>query len=190
MSKTTYLDVVANAFGEAKAWKFACLALGAVCAGLTFGLVYQARNSPVVLVPFNFATMDGKQTVSPNGNFADASPDYLAQIALGDLALVLNWTPDDVLVQYQRFLNRMTPDLYAEQNVSMLAEANDYRTTGTTQSFYPTGARATSKNEVIVDGTLVRWTGEKESLRMKATYTISYTPFKGFLHVSGLRIQK
>lgn len=189
--KKNYLDVVANAFQEAKAWKFASLVLSLVCGGLAFGLVYESRNAPVVLVPYNFASDKGTITVKPNGVAGETSPEYLAQTALGDLSTVLNWTPEDVEIQHQRFLNRMTPELYAEQNVKLMQEATDFKTNTTTESFYPVGTRVDGPhNQVIVDGTLVRWTGEKETLRLKVTYTITYAPYKGYLHVAGLQIKK
>ena len=189
--KKTYLDVVANAFQEAKAWKFTSLTLGLVAGALAFGLIYESRNAPVILVPYNLATEQGPLKIKPNGKAGQTSPDYLIQIGLGDLATVLNWTPENVEIQHQRFLNRMTPELYAEQNVKLLGDAADFKNSSVTESFYPMGSRVdAAHNQVIVDGTLVRWTGEKETLRLKVTYTITYAPHNGYLHVSGLRIQK
>jgi len=189
MSKN-YLDVVANAFQEVRAWKYACLILGIVCFGLCYFLVSAAKNAPMVLIPYDFAVADGPQKIKPGGNDGMGSPDYLSQIALGDLATVLNWTPLSVEVQHQRFLNRMTPNLYAEQNVTLLAQAADFRNNSTTESFYPSGSKADAKGmQTVVDGTLVRWTGEKETLRLKVSYTITYAQYKGYLHVSGLQIK-
>ena len=187
--KKNYLDSVANAHDEVKAWKLASLTLGAVCAALTIGIVIQARNAPVILVPPNFAQADGPEKVKPNGNFAKESPDFLVTTALGDLATILNWTPEDADIQTRRFLNRMTPDLYAEQNAKLLGAAAQYKTDATTQSFYPTNSKVSSDGNVEISGTLVRWTGEKEVFRTPVTYTISYTTYKGYLHVSALRIK-
>lgn len=186
-----YLDAVANAFQEAKAWKFACLALGLACSGLAYGIIYQSRNTPVVLVPYNFASAEGPQKVQPTGKGEQTDDAYMVQTALGDLATVLNWTPESVEIQHQRFLNRMTPELYAEQNVKLLTDAGDFKAAATTESFYPVGSRVDRvSHQVAVDGTLVRWTGEKETLRMKVTYKLTYAPYKGYLHVAGLRIEK
>jgi len=187
--KNNYLDSVANAHDEVKAWKLASCALGVVAIALTIGIVIQARNAPVILVPAAFAQMDGLQTVKPNGNFAKENPDFLVTTALGDLATVLNWTPEDVEIQTKRFLNRMTADLYAEQNSKLLGAAADYKSASYTQSFYPSESKVSSDGSVAISGTLVRWTGEKEIFRTPVKYVISYASYKGYLHVSALRIQ-
>jgi hypothetical protein len=190
MSKQTYLDNVANAFKEVRAWKSACLALGAVCGVLAFGLIYQARNAPVILVPYGFATDNQKLQINPNGKAGEVAPDYLANIALADLATILNWTPETVELQHLRFLNRATPQLYAEENVALKAKAAEFKERNTTESFYPSGSRVdATTNTVFVDGSLVIWEGEKQTLNKKLTYQISYDTYKGFLHVSSLKIQ-
>lgn len=191
MSSVKYTDAVANAFSEAKAWRAASVLLGMVVGILAIALVMQSRATPLTLVPMEFATSSGNITIEPTKDYSASSPDYLAQIALGDLALVLNWTPENVEVQHQRFLNRMTPGLYAEQNIEMMGEAGNFKRTSTTQSFYPGTTRVGSKgSQVVIEGTLVRWTGEKESIRVKAIYTISYAKFRGYAHVASLKIQK
>ena len=186
-----YTDAVSNAFSEAKAWRAATVLLGLVVGTLSIALVMQSRAAPMILVPANFASVDGPIKIQPTNEYGETSPDFLAQIALGDLALILNWTPDNVAVQHQRFLNRMTPELYAEQNVAMMTQASEFKSNSTTQSFYPTTTRVGAKGSVVVvDGTLVRWTGEKESIRARVVYTISYAKFKGYAHVASLKIQK
>ena len=190
MSKQTYLDNMANAFKEVRAWKSACLALGAVCCVLGFGLIYEERNAPMILVPYDLATASGNLKINPNGKAGEVSPDYLATIALADLATVLDWTPETVEMQTQRFLNRLTPSLYGDQNVDLMAKAGEFKSNSTTESFYPSGTRVdASQNQVIVDGTLVRWEGEKQALNKKLTYRISYDTYKGYLHVSRLKIE-
>jgi len=191
MSSYKYTDAVANAFSEAKAWRAASVLLGLVVGILAIALVMQSRATPLTLVPANFASSSGPITVQPTKDFSESSPDYLAQIALGDLALVLNWTPENVEVQHQRFLNRMTPELYAEQNVAMMTQAVEFKRNSTTQSFYPSITKVSSTgSQVVVQGTLVRWTGEKESIRVKVVYTINYAKSRGYAHVASLKIQK
>lgn len=189
--KQNYLDAVANAFHEAKAWKYACFVLTGVCAALTIGLVYEAGNTPTVLVPADFANSSGPIKIVAKNGSSKTDGEYLSQLAMGDLATVLNWTPLTVLTQHQRFLNRMTPELYAAQNIKMMNEADGYKSSSVTESFYPTESKVdVLHNQANVSGTLVRWTGEKETLRVNATYQITYAKYKGFLHVSGLQIQK
>lgn len=194
MSSVKYSDAVANAFSEAKAWRAASLLLGLVVGILAIALVMQSRATPLTLVPMDFATSKGNVTIQPTKDFSQSSPDYIAQLALGDLALVLNWTPENVQVQHQRFLNRMTPELYAEQNVTLTTQAAEFRANSTSQSFYPNTTKVGNgeggSSKVVVDGTLVRWTGEKESIRVKVTYNITYAKSRGYAHVASLKIQK
>lgn len=186
-----YTDAVSNAFSEAKAWRLASILLGLVVGVLSIALVMQSQATPMILVPANFASSDGPIKIQPTKDYSESSPDYLAQTALGDLALVLNFTPEDVEVQTQRFLNRMTPELYADQNVTMVTQALEFKSNSTTQSFYPSTTKVGSKGStVVVDGTLVRWTGEKESIRAKVVYTVTYAKTKGYAHVASLKLQK
>lgn len=182
-----YTDILANAFSEARAWKLTTVALAGLCVVLVLGLIAQARNTPAILVPYQFATNQGPMKVSQTGDFASSSPEYLSQVALGDLALILNWQPDDVALQYSRFLNRTTSDLYAKENVNLLGEAKQHRANGESQSFFPETAQVDPKhNQVIVDGFLVRWTGDKEVLRTKQRFTVSYQTQKGSLYVASV----
>lgn len=183
-----YTDILANAFSEARAWKMTTLAVSCLCALLAFTLVWQARNTPTVLVPANFAELNGKVSVHP-ADFAGTSPDYLAQIALGDIALILTWQPANVEMQYQRFLNRTTSELYSRENVRLLADARDLRSAGTSQAFYPEAVQVDLKgNRVVVDGFLVRWEGSKESVRNKTRVIVTYRNQKGFPHVANLEL--
>jgi type IV conjugative transfer system protein TraE len=191
MPTVKYTDAVANAFSEAKAWRAACLVVGLVAGVLAIALAIQSNSTPVTLVPANFAASTGKVTINPKKGFGSVSPDYVSQMALGDLGLVLNWTPQTVRIQYQRFLNRMTPELYAEQNIKLLTQAGEFESNSTTQSFYPDVTKVSvDGNTVVANGTLVRWTGEKESIRVKATYTITYAKSEGYAHVASLKIQQ
>jgi type IV conjugative transfer system protein TraE len=191
MSKTRYTDIIANAFSEVRAWKLTTIALACLCAVMAFALIYQTRSTPVILVPYGMATETGKLTVSPAGNFAGTTPQYLSQVALGDLALILNWQPDNVALQYQRFLNRTTSELFARENVRLLEEAKDHQNSSTSQSFYPERVEVDLKNgKVVVNGYLIRWSGEKEVIRTRTVFTVTYRMQQGFLHVANLEMQK
>lgn len=185
-----YTDLVANAFSEARAWKFATATLAAVCGMLAFGLIYESRNNPVILIPQNFAAENGVMKIQP-GQFADTSVDYLGQVALGDVALILNWRPETVVTQYQRFLNRATNDLYAKEQVRLTAEAAEHKSTATSQSFYPDSARVNpSRSSVEVEGTLIRWMNDKETVRSRIKIVVTYKIYKGYYHVADIELQK
>jgi len=188
--KARYTDILVNAFSEVRAWKATTLCVTGLCAMLALALIWQTQNTPTILIPAGFAETTGKVSVHPK-DFRNTSPDYLAQTALGDLALILTWHPDNVVMQYQRFLNRTTSALYADQNVSLLAEAEKHRQTGVSQSFYPEEVKVDLKAaRVVVDGFLVRWEGSKEVLRRKSRFSVTYVNHKGFLHVANLELVK
>lgn len=155
------------------------------------GLLYQSNKVHTVLLPYDTATASGNIKLDlAASNYGEANPEYVANLALGDVGLLLNWTPETVIVQHQRFLNRITPALYAEQNVQLLQQAETFRVDGTTQSFFPEQTKIAEGSRVRVSGTLVRWVGEKETLRMQVAYVVTYSKFRGFMHVSALSIEK
>lgn len=191
MSEQTphYLGVTANAARATQAWKYAAFVLGAVVMFLTFVLLQQVRNTPVVLVPFELATSKGNMTVSVNGELRGTSSEYMANLGLSDLTLILNFIPDNVISQHQRFLNRLTTELFGQQRESLLAQAEDYKRRGITQSFYTSGVKVSQDStKVEISGTQVRWVGGKD-IRTGVTYVLTYASFKGFMHVSDLRQQ-
>lgn len=187
-SPPQYLDVIANAFSAVKAWRAAALALAGVVAFLAWALTYQARNSPVVLIPFELATSGTKMQVAVNGELRGTSQEYLANAAMSDLSLILNFTPDNVVSQHQRFLNRVTEELYATQRGPLLAQAQEYKRRAMTQSFYPSDVKVSaSGTKAEVRGTQIRWMSGKETLRTPVTYIVTYKSYKGYLHIADLR---
>lgn len=188
MKSEKHIDLASNAFRAVQAWKFATFALAAVTAVLATALVYQARNLPMVLVPHDLATFDKSMKVPLNGQLRGTSHEYLSNVALGDLSLILNFTPDDVVMQHRRFLNRLTEELHGQQREVLLAQAEDFRKRAVTQSFFPLNVKVSSDfKRVEISGTQLRWVGGKESVRAAVKYTITYRMFKGYLHVADLR---
>lgn len=186
-NKAPYLDVLANAFKTVNAWRNATFFLGAVVVILAYALVYSARNTPVVLVPYDLATSSERVTVTTNGEIRGTSNEYVANVALGDLSLILNYTPENVVTQHKRFLNRLTEDLYAEQKENLLGLADDLKRKDITQSFFPSEVKVSPEgNKVVVSGTQVRFLAGKELQRVKLTYVIAYKVYKGFMHVADL----
>ena len=183
-----YLDVVANAFSTAQAWRMSAMVLAGVVAFLAYALVYQARNTPVILIPHDLATSSKTMEVSTNGEIRGTSFEYMANTGLSDLTLILNFTPDNVVSQHQRFLNRVTEDLYGLQREPLLAQAADFKRKAMTQSFYPDDIKVSGDStRVEISGTQIRWMGGKETLRSKISYVLTYKVFKGYMHVADLR---
>lgn len=187
-SNKQYLDVVSNAFKAMQAWKFATFALGLVVVALSGALIHQQRNTPIILVPHEMASSGGRVTVMTNGEIRGTSQEYLANTALSDLTLILNFTPDNVVTQTSRFLNRVTDDLYGRQRDTLLAQASEFKSRSVTQTFFPSDIRVSdSGNRVVVEGSQVRWVGSRETIRTKISYVITYKVYKGYLHVADLR---
>ncbi len=190
MKAPKFTEILANAFAEVRAWKLTSLVLAGLCVVLTISLIYESHSMDVVLVPANIAEAQGPIKVAPGGAFTNTSPDYLGQVALGDLGLILDWTPDDVDTQFQRFLNRCTSSLYARESVRLITEARHHRAAGESQSFYPDTTQVNMKTgQVIVDGYLVRWIGDQQTVRVRQRFTVTYRIQNGYLHVADVQIK-
>lgn len=186
-----YLDVMANAFKAKEAWRMTTFIVSGLLVMMTFAYVNQSRNTPVVLVPMDVATASGQMTVTTNGVINGTSQEYAANIAMGDLSLILNFTPETVQTQYKRFLNRLTDSLYGSQKEALLGQADQLRRDGITQSFFPVEVNvSTASDRVEITGTQLRYRAGTELQRDRITYSISYKVYKGYMHVSDLQQKK
>jgi len=189
VGKGRYLNTLSNAFSEARAWKLTTFVVSAFAALLLISLMWVASHTPVVLVPQGFAESHGKVTVSQASG--GTSPQYLSQIALGDLGLALNWEPNDVIQQYQRFLNRLTISDYASENIPLMSQAKADQANDTTESFFPDRVFVNvEKKTVKVYGTLNRWDGSNLVLHENVEYLVKYANEDGYLHVASLTIKQ
>ncbi len=179
-----YPDLVVNAFKSVQAWKTVSLVLAACLAIQTYTVVYLAGHQKVLLMPQNLASLSAPVPLNLGLPYA---PDYLTQVAKGDISALLNWTPDNVDTQYGLFLSRMTPELSAAQREKLLAEQLRFQQDGITQSFYVTRSYVSGR-EVYLYGVLVRSVSGKEVFRGPAAYAVSYTDQgNGMLLVDGVR---
>lgn len=184
----TYLEVIHNLFAAKQAWKFAAFVLAGISAFLAYSLVYQARNTPVVLVPHSLIANTDRVKVATSGDIRGTSAEYMANLAMSDLSLILNFTPDNVQSQHLRFLNRVTEELYGNQKDTLTAAANDLKRRGITQSFFPSNVKVSGDStRVEVAGTQIRWSGSTEIMRTNMTYIITYKVYKEFMQISDLR---
>lgn len=183
-----YLEVVANAFKTAQAWRSASFLLAALVVVLLYANVSQSRSTSTVLVPYEVALAGQPMKVNTSGEIRGTNHEYIANVAMADLGLILNFTPDNVITQHQRFLNRLTEHLHGEQRENLLAQAEDYKRRSVTQAFFPLEVRVMGDgSRAEVTGTQIRYLGGKETLRNRVTYVISYKVHKGYMHVSDLR---
>lgn len=188
LKRNTYVDLVHNLADAVKAWKVVTILLAALTVCAILGMAWLATHQTVVLVPQDVAFAPKKITVQTTAGFTDS---YLGYLAQADVALALDWTPDDVSAQYTRFLDRTTPEFYASQQVGMLASALDHAKAAEVQSFYPSKTKLVGKNAVSVQGTLVRWIGDKQVFHQPVVYTVTYVPGPGGLpYVSSLNTDR
>lgn len=182
-----YLQVVANAFQAKNAWRAACFAVSAVALVLAYALTQSVRNTPIALITHEMASTTGRMTVTTAGELRGTSNEYLANVAMADLGLILNFTPDNVVTQHKRFLNRVTESLYSSSGTQLLAQADLLKSDGITQSFHPSDVDVSSKGDkVFVKGTQIRYRGTNELQRATLEYVITYKRYRGFLHVADL----
>lgn len=184
MKKQSYPDLVINAFQSVQAWKsLALLLMGMLLMAIT-AIIYQANNQKVLLIPQNLAaTAKGPFTLNLGDPF---SPDYLTSIAKGDVYPLLNWTGENIDIQYGAFLSRLSPAVHAAQKEILLTEAKKLVEDGVSQSFYITRSYVKG-SEVSLHGILVRTVAGKEVFRGKAVYALDYIDANGQLLVNGVR---
>jgi hypothetical protein len=182
-----YIELIAEAFSEKKAWRNGFVVMFMLALGLATALVYQSTHMPHTLVPYSFALQKGPVKVQP-GVLQDSN--YLAGLARDDVSLALNWTSETVGVQYGRFLNRMSPQMYSAMLVKLTEEAKTYSSGSITQAFFPktTQIITAEANGVRITGVLVRWDGAKEIYRQTVVYEIGYEDASGLLSISRINL--
>lgn len=187
-SKNPFVDPVANSQRAVKAWKTTSLVLAGLCAFLVYSIVDLAKNTPTALVPYGFATSTETAKVAAGSDLSGTSSDYVATLAIADLNLILNFTPDDVDVQVNRFLKRLTPELRGTQEGTLYTMASDAKATGLSQAYYPLETKISKdKTTVEVTGTQIGYSGGKEVSHNVVHYIIKYKTYKGYFHVADLR---
>lgn len=182
--KSSYPDVIVNAFKSVQAWKSLSMVLIGILIFETIALLWLASHQTALLIPQHLPRDKGAIKVDLGSPY---SPDYVTAVAKGDAYSLLNWTPDSIEQQYGMFMSRLTPALYDAQRQVLLNESKMHREEGLTQSFYVTRSFV-ADNEVTLHGILVRATGGREIFRGSAVYTLTYTDTGGgVLYVSGVR---
>jgi hypothetical protein len=182
--KSSYPDVIVNAFKSVQAWKYLSMVLIGILIFETLTLCWVASHQTALLIPQQLPHDKGPIKVDLGSPF---TPDYLTAVAKGDAYSLLNWTPDSIDAQYGLFISRLTPALYDSQREQLLAESKAHSDEGLTQSFYVTRSFV-KDNEVTLRGILVRATGGREIYRGPAAYALTYSDSGGgVLMVSGVR---
>lgn len=170
-----YFNALRNQLNIARGWMFTTLIMTVFCAYLLMKLTAATLQTPVRLVPQNFDSMNGYVEVSQK-DFSDL--EYITAIAVADLQYFTDWTPRTVKSQHSRFVNRMTPSLYAKEGVNLLINAEAHAKSERTQAFFINDVQA-RKNEVSILGTLEVWQGQERVSNARMTYTLKYTSISG-----------
>lgn len=181
--KSSYPDVILNAFKSVQAWKSLSLVLMGILIFETVALGWMSSQRTVILIPQSLSNAKAPVTLSLGEPF---SPDYLTGVAKGDLYALLNWTPDSIDQQYGLFVARLAPALLDSQREVLLNEAKQHREEGLTQSFYVTRSFVKGAS-VALHGILVRSAGGREVFRGPAAYELTYlNAGNGLLLVAGV----
>lgn len=184
MSAPKYTDALRNSALATAGWRWTAILSTAVTIAMAMGMVMLAANQSVVIIPHSAATLKGPVTVYPGNHNQGA--EYLGALARDDVGLALTWTPQTVGTQYSMFMNRMTPSLYAAQNVKLIADAEDMVKQHTSQVFFPAKIEIAGENKVQLTGILARWEGEKQTYRKDVSYVVAYENYNGFFHVNSI----
>lgn len=191
--QTKYGSKIANLSLELNAWRMTSLILMASSFILAYSLMQVSSHTTTIIIPHQVLAA-GKQFKIKDNGFED--PEYLGNLALADIQLLLNWTSENVQKQYGMFLNRATTELYGKENVRLLNEAKENSSNAVTQAFYPlsikqnNNASAKYAGVAAVSGILVRYEGEKQVLRTKVSYILRYKDVAGLLKVDSVEFKE
>ena len=181
------LDSLIVASREKRAWQLAALLFAGISIVFAYFLINKHTDIPIAIVPHTVESSSGRITVKSSGV---QDYDYISNLAVADIKLLTDWQPATIDTQYNRFLNRLTPEYFANQNVELIKQAKKYKGTTATQVFYPHKSYLEGDNVVGVKGNLVRWEGEKEVFRNPIEFKIYYEYVGGKLYVANVETTK
>lgn len=176
----TYLSTVYALSKSSRAWRFACIILSVAVVGLLWQYAAALRTMPVRLIPYDYAVNKDISEVTELGR---SSASYLSRIAVADVSLINNWTSDTIKVQYRRFLNRCTPELYASQQVQLITKADEYSRGIRTRAFFVRDTKVIQGHIVEVTGRLKRYEGQVEVEDRMVRYRVRYRMVSGIPYI-------
>lgn len=181
-----YLEALVNLSRERNAWKHIAYLLGSVCVFLSVSMVWLRADAPAYIVPYELALAGEEVSVAPRSVI---DPKYLTYLAEADIQLLTNWTPETIGLQYQRFLNRATRELRAQQEIELIKEATKLTKGIAIQSFYIKKTEVLDQTTVRLTGELVRWEGEKLAFRTPIKYLVEYAIENGYAEVNTVTVE-
>lgn len=166
-----------------RAWMFAAIGFALLAGYLAHELSTVSGRVNSILLPYNVATSRGPISVTNANNARNAS--YLTMIALSDVSVLTNWTPDTVKSQTARLVARLAPAYRAHQEHGLLAQAEKNTAKQITQTFYVTGTTVKGST-VSVIGTLERWKKGQPQTSANLTWKIRYQYVSGVPMITSL----
>lgn len=160
-----------SAINTGRAWRVAAVVFGVVSIGLTMSLFRQASNHQTILIPYGL--ISANKSVSVTGK-TELDGEYLSLIARADLSSLLDWQPASVNRQTHQFLTRLSPEAYAQFNISLTNDAAKYAAGNVSEAFFPQTIEFFPPHKVVVSGLLKRWSGDEQTLKSSVTYTLDY----------------
>lgn len=164
------MDALRNQAKSSRAWMSVTLFLMGLIVFLVLALAAQSVNTPVRLIPQQYDAATGPIEIASK---LSGSEDYLTQVAIADVQNYTTWTPKTAPSQMARFVNRMTPKLYASQGAALMERAANLGGSEQSQSFFIDRTSVGGTN-VIVEGTLTIWQGKEQVSNIRMVYTVGY----------------
>lgn len=181
-----YMSVLANQWQRSQAWIVVSFLLGGFCVYLLLSNVAQTKKMTVRLIPQEYDMVHGPVDVDRT---ATSSATYLTLIALADVKNYTDWTPRTVQNVTGRFVNRMTPSLYAVQGNQAMLAAEERAKGERSQSFY-VEATSVKDEQVKITGILRIWQGQVEVSSDRTEYTLTYSSSDGVPKIQGFSARR
>lgn len=183
-----YLNIIKNQWLVARAWMMTSVIFMITTLFFAIKLGQVSLEVPVRLVPYDFAASNGYVTVSDSG--VGDKESYIADIASADVLNYASWTNQTIVNQHSRFVNRMSPSLYAKQGRVLLEKAEDKKKSEESQTFFVTRTEVNKdKTQVRVVGTLSMYQGRERTRRMEMVYTLTYNSKNGLPMITAFKAE-
>ena len=99
---------------------------------------------------------------------------YIEQMGVYFSTLAGNLSPTNAAYNITALLNYVSPDIYGETKIRLMADAMSVIENEITQSFFPNDVKVEDGNVVIVKGQIVRRIGTAKSKKEKVMYKMKF----------------
>lgn len=165
MDKKQYGTEIDSLRAQTRHWRVIAFSAGAgflLMASATFALIGNVR---VVVAP----PVVNKTFWVDHDN---ASPEYVEQMALFFIRLMLDVTPGNVEDQYKTLKAYVDSEIYGAVQTDLAVNADYIKKNAISQVFFPSGELKVNGSEATVSGRVVRFVGEKKTSDAAKKYRI------------------